>query len=621
MSYEQEIGVKMKRPVTDLASMKDVLTPEKKKKRSAHSDDDKSSTEIDHDVRAKKKPKKKHLLPPAISFEPANIKTSLFVKDLRDLVLYIIGDGRGPNWLAIQNRGAIKRLVSVAIPSLFATDFGLKDTSNDDLSRFRPTPIEVPTHGPSRHLEFFRSRVSHIWPVRAPGTNITLHSPFNEFSDVPLSKEEKKAALNASSHKCRVLKPIDCVLGFQQFADNSYPIHPKITGIPIDIGLELEEAWVDTITEETKRVPKVFGLDCEMCETASGKVVTRITLVSQDKQTVYDELIKPDEPITDYLTRFSGITKELLQNVTTTLAEAQQDLLKIITANDILVGHSLENDLNVMKIRHPLVIDTALLYGTQQGISWKPALRNLTHRFLSREIQKGVNGHDSVEDAVACLDLLDLKLKRGLDFGTKQDTQSIADKLARSLQGRKTCAIVDYNTKRWTATPATLVECLTDDDIIKNASKLVPTTNYTWARLMEIHNLRSTDEKKTDEKKAGKQEQEQEPTKTQKVTEEANEKESQSMLEEAAFERLNTHLETLYQSLPRNTAMLIWTGHGNQQEMRRLQAKKRQYQVDYATKKWDEIENSWTDRDNQKLINAASRARAGSAFILLKTDD
>ena len=555
------------------------------KKRAAPSDEE-SEDIRDQEKIKKKKPKKKHALPPAIRFEPEHVKVQLFVKDLRDLVLYIVGDGRAPNWLAIQNRTAIKRVVSVMIPSLYPLDFGLSDRK-----AYKPKPIITLEEEASRHLTFFKSKISHIWPVKAPGTNISLHSPFDEFTEVPLSKEEKKKRANQINHKKgQKLKPVNCVLTLQQFVDNNYPIHPDIPALPQDTELKLEEGWIDTKRPQKKdQEHKVFGLDCEMCDAASGKVVTRITLVSHDSKTVYDELVKPDEPITDYLTRYSGITPELLEGVTKSLAEAQQDLLEIVSGHDILVGHSLESDLNVLKIRHPLVIDTAILYGTRGGTSWKPALRNLTHRFLGREIQKGTAGHNSVEDATACLDLLKLKLERGLEFGTKQDTKSIADRLATSAQGKKTTAVIDYMTNKWITSPATLVSCQTDDEVIQHACKLAPFNNFTWTRLLNVHNLRSTDE-------------------------------TEEELEEA-FKSLNSHLETLYESLPPNTAMLLWTGHGNQKEMRKLQAKKRQYQIDYQTKKWNEIESSWTDKDNQNLLKATELARAGAAFILLKTDD
>lgn len=59
------------------------------------------------------------------------------------------------------------------------------------------------------------------------------------------------------------------------------------------------------------------------------------------------------------------------------------------------------------------MIDTAVLYRHPRGRSYKTALRVLTRKFLSREIQDSGNGHDSVEDARATLELALLKIRHG----------------------------------------------------------------------------------------------------------------------------------------------------------------------------------------------------------------
>lgn len=91
----------------------------------------------------------------------------------------------------------------------------------------------------------------------------------------------------------------------------------------------------------------------------------------------------------------------------------QEDFLKLVYKETILVGHSLENDLLALKICHDLVIDTAVLYKHPRGGSYKTALRVLTKRFLSREIQQSGTGHDSIEDARAAMELALLKIRNG----------------------------------------------------------------------------------------------------------------------------------------------------------------------------------------------------------------
>ena len=46
-------------------------------------------------------------------------------------------------------------------------------------------------------------------------------------------------------------------------------------------------------------------------------------------QVVYDTYVKPPNEITDYLTKFSGITPELMENCTTTLEDVQRKFLGV----------------------------------------------------------------------------------------------------------------------------------------------------------------------------------------------------------------------------------------------------------------------------------------------------
>ncbi|XP_029142834.1 RNA exonuclease 5-like, partial [Protobothrops mucrosquamatus] len=156
----------------------------------------------------------------------------------------------------------------------------------------------------------------------------------------------------------------------------------------------------------------LFGLDCEMCLTDKGSKLTRIAVVDASGRCLMNELVKPEWPIRNYLTCYSGITEKLLQPVQTTLAEIQARLRNMLPPDAILVGHSLDADLRALEMIHPKVIDTSLLYTRKGGRRFK--LKFLAAAVLGKEIQsKAQLGHDPTEDAQCALELAQYFIERG----------------------------------------------------------------------------------------------------------------------------------------------------------------------------------------------------------------
>ncbi|XP_031715562.1 RNA exonuclease 1 homolog [Anarrhichthys ocellatus] len=177
-----------------------------------------------------------------------------------------------------------------------------------------------------------------------------------------------------------------------------------------------KESFNGYVTTFSKALPPdgnggVFALDCEMCYTKQGLELTRVTVVDSELKVIYDTFVKPESKVVDYNTRFSGVTEEDLESATITLRDVQAVLLSMFSAESILLGHSLESDLLALKLIHSSVVDTAIVFPHRLGLPYKRALRNLMADHLKRIIQDNVEGHDSSEDASACMQLMFWKLK------------------------------------------------------------------------------------------------------------------------------------------------------------------------------------------------------------------
>ncbi|CAB3382112.1 Hypothetical predicted protein [Cloeon dipterum] len=159
----------------------------------------------------------------------------------------------------------------------------------------------------------------------------------------------------------------------------------------------------------------VYALDCEMCVTVNGYECCRVTVVDEEYEVVYESLVKPDDMIIDYKTQFSGITKETMENgPSKSLKEVQDDLLELIKEDTILMGHSINNDLKSLKLRHDMLVDTVIVFPHPNSYK-RNSLRWLAEDELGRIIQQG-NGHDSAEDARTCMSLMRKKVGLHKDF-------------------------------------------------------------------------------------------------------------------------------------------------------------------------------------------------------------
>ncbi|GFY63124.1 RNA exonuclease 5 [Trichonephila inaurata madagascariensis] len=161
----------------------------------------------------------------------------------------------------------------------------------------------------------------------------------------------------------------------------------------------------------------MFAINCQMCVTENRpRVLTRITVVDENLRTVFNSMVKPDCKITEYATHFSSISENVLKGGTVKLSEVQQQVQKLLPANAILIGQSLNYGLHSMRMIHPYVIDTSIIFNNTGVRKKKLSLKHLASVYLNKDIQVDGKEHDPVEDAVTMMELVQFRLKQLAQF-------------------------------------------------------------------------------------------------------------------------------------------------------------------------------------------------------------
>ncbi|CAI8494944.1 unnamed protein product [Hanseniaspora opuntiae] len=162
------------------------------------------------------------------------------------------------------------------------------------------------------------------------------------------------------------------------------------------------------------KIGRYIAIDCEFVGSGfkgSRSELGRVSIVNFHGNVVYDTYVKPNRPVTDYRTKYSGLRPGDIRNGVS-FETARSQVLEIIEGR-VLVGHSIQNDLSVLQIRHDDIRDTSQLPEFKQmNGGQKPSLRFLADTVLNKAIQSGE--HSSVEDAICTMDLYRTK-KRVFD--------------------------------------------------------------------------------------------------------------------------------------------------------------------------------------------------------------
>ncbi|RNA33498.1 RNA exonuclease NEF-sp isoform X2 [Brachionus plicatilis] len=160
----------------------------------------------------------------------------------------------------------------------------------------------------------------------------------------------------------------------------------------------------------------LFSIDCEMCYNIDGEMeIVWLALANENLECIYETFVKPRRQIQNYLTHITGVNELHLKDITIDLSDVQRKIRELLPPDAILCGQSLNNDLHALKMFHPYVIDTSIIFNVSGNRDVKPSLRKLSAQFLGKLIQEST--HNPVIDAKSSLQLVLLKLRQGLDFG------------------------------------------------------------------------------------------------------------------------------------------------------------------------------------------------------------
>ncbi|KAJ4305820.1 RNA exonuclease 3 [Kalmusia sp. IMI 367209] len=182
--------------------------------------------------------------------------------------------------------------------------------------------------------------------------------------------------------------------------------------------MSLVMPFVETPTNDEVEPQTAVCFDCEMGYTTQGFELLRLTVVSwPSHKPVIDVLVRPLGYILDLNTQWSGVTMDQFLNAKPHDPEnpkpkrtelrivespyvARDLFLKHVSRDTPVLGHALENDLNVIRLIHPTIVDTVILYPTRSGLPYRHSLKTLAKQHLGLDVQQGgASGHDSYEDA------------------------------------------------------------------------------------------------------------------------------------------------------------------------------------------------------------------------------
>ncbi|KAI8742049.1 RNA exonuclease 5, partial [Biomphalaria glabrata] len=264
----------------------------------------------------------------------------LYVMDLQQLLLNGIQGNMAsykPRWCKILRVGKVSSVILILVEGLSYSDYIENKHFFPYITETFPDYVEMIS--PAQYSQSIDSELYNV-PLsvsQLKKVNVRVPKSIRAVVSSKIATLESKPG-EKLSRKCLLLSTYQMML-------EGYPLP-----IHTNDGKYKNFVFSKQKYKQVTDASPLFALDCEMCLTSIHKnELTRVSVVAEDGILLYDTLVKPRNKIINYLTRFSGITKEMLESVTTRIEDVQKKLQEILPADAILCGQSLNSDLVALK--------------------------------------------------------------------------------------------------------------------------------------------------------------------------------------------------------------------------------------------------------------------------------
>ncbi|CAG8214502.1 unnamed protein product [Penicillium nalgiovense] len=277
-----------------------------------------------------------------------------------------------------------------------------------------------------------QKRASNQTPESAPLRAEAVEDPWNKASEEP--NLSSPATQNANHHT--VLEPLEQNLIFRYLSARCHSDTRLVSrGFTFRAGLadvsRRPSKKPPPKTGHFRQVPRFSGglpkrraivLDCEMVQVEGGRrelaFLSAIDFLTGE--VLIDNYVQPKSKVVNWDSRFSGVTPGAMNKAVkkgTALfgwEGARSKLWEFMDSETVLVGHSLNNDLDVLGIIHWNIVDSSIITSeavfytvhAREALNRTWSLKTLTNELVNYDIQVGKQGHSALEDAHATRDIV-----------------------------------------------------------------------------------------------------------------------------------------------------------------------------------------------------------------------